>query len=314
MKTTPKSKEYILVATLLFWAFLLWFALANLLPQGAWHNAGLLWGIVGAVFFLLVFWGLSMILVDTSAIAIIGWAGVSFMPVLWLRDASLVIVSCAVFIFGVYAYYRAKNDLRAVRSGGLARPLQKMFGLSVTFLAGTIATAAYLWVPTISIGIDKIIPEKYFDRMLGGVEPVLQQVFPEIHKDEPVQDYFIRTGAGELGVEEQKLTTKQKQVFIDSGMRQVRDRFTTIEITPETPIGHIIYVSFISILKQNLAQNQGMFPVAFAFGFFMILRLCAFPLYWCAIAATIGCLRLLVQLGVVELRKIPVEIIGYSLI
>lgn len=248
-----------------------------------------------------------MVLVERSLMVVIAWAIISFMPLIWIPKPPLIGAAGIIFVAGIAAYFRARSEMQYYLKGRFTRPIRRALSLSATFLAALIATAAYLWTPSNSIGVREVVPQNYFEKVLVLVAPLIQVGFPEFSADKTFESYVRES------IRDNSLTEEQKEVVIQNA----RDRYRTeygLEIDPDDKLSYVLYLSFTDLAERQLGRYENFFPVALAVGLFAALRLVMWPLYWAALGLLLLILRLLLRFNVIELRKVPTELILYELV
>lgn len=312
MVLSPANKEIVLLAGLVLASILFWLSLQIYLPLLTWSLTPLFWSVTLAFFFIVVLWGLIMILVESNIMAVVAWALTSFTPVLWLTHPTMIGASSILFIFGFIALIRGKNEMQNTLKGSLLRSLRKGIPLTVTCITLTVAVAAYMWSPQKTISIESLVPENLFGKLVVYLEPIISKQVPGFTSHASFAGYMLEQAGRQVKKDPQSFTKEERALIIQESMKQFQDQYH-ITIRPDDSLSHVLYLGTTNFLKNQLnSQNPALFPILFAAGLFLGLRLIALPVYWLGMLTSILIVRLLVKFGIVEIRAVPVDLIGYS--
>ena len=310
---SPENKELIIALVVVFASLLFWLSLSAALTLPVWNLSPIVWSGILAFFLFMAALALAIILIERSWIFVIAWAISSFAVFLWYQDFSLLIAAVFLFLSGVAGYFRAHGEIKHVIGARLARPLRKAIPLISTFLAILVAAASYVAAPYTSPDLQRILPENIFSTLVGWSEPVISKVLPGFQKDISIGDYIVNLSAADLKKTPESLTTAEHQMLVEQGVENIRQR-AGVNIQSGDSLTHILYQIGMHEIENRSSAYSRLFPIIFAVGFFMLLRLIAWPIDWLAIGSAFFALQLLLRLKVVELRTITVELGAYSLI
>lgn len=310
---SPRFKEFTLLSFLVVVTAVFWLSIMPQFGVPLWSSPSLVWSSLIAASLFILAWGLSIILVESTVTLIIAWAIVSFLPTLWIYNPVFLTAEALFFLFGTVAYFRGRYEMRRSYNGRLFRPLRKSVPLTLTFFIIVMATSAFIVAPAQSIDAESVIPERFFDRGLGYLSPVINKMVPGFDKDKSFEEYIVGLKALELELDPALIPDAERKQVVSNAKTKFEEDYSLIIETTDEKVSHILYGATINLIKKQVASYQAFFPVAFSVGIFLFLRLLAIPLVWVGIAIIILLNRLLIRLGVVELRLIPTEIVGYSL-
>ncbi|HEY4477488.1 MAG TPA: hypothetical protein VJB56_02565 [Candidatus Paceibacterota bacterium] len=312
MKISPVHKELVVLSGLVFSSFLFWLSIQAYLPLPSWQVTSLFWSALFAFFLLTVFWSFAMVLVESKIMTVVSWALVSFMPVLWVMDPTMIVASAILFVFGFIAHIRGKSEMQSTLNGSLLRSLRKTIPLTVTFLVFAVAVASYIWSGQKTLSLEQLIPESMFTKLVGYIEPIISRQVPGFAKNKTFADYMLEEAAKELKKDPKLFTKEERALVIQGALQQFRDRYM-LTVRPEDSLSHVLYLGSIELTKNQLGSaDPRFFPILFAVGLFLGLRLLALPVYWLGMLAAILLVRILVKFGIVETRAITVDLIGYT--
>ena len=123
---------------------------------------------------------------------------------------------------------------------------------------------------------------------------------------------MLEEAAKELKKDPKLFTKEERALVIQGALQQFRDRYM-LTVRPEDSLSHVLYLGSIELTKNQLGSaDPRFFPILFAVGLFLGLRLLALPVYWLGMLAAILLVRILVKFGIVETRAITVDLIGYT--
>jgi hypothetical protein len=302
------AKEATLLAFLVLSSGLLWLSISTLLPRLSWDNMNLIWSTIAAAITFLAMWGLSVILVDKIYLILIGWALASYIGVIWYQTHFFVVVATALFCFGILGMFRAKYQMERTLEGGVAKSLRKCLPLTTTFLAAAIATAAFAVAPKQSLEVEALIPRWLFDPIIETLDPVIRGVDSAFDSNVLFSDYVAKKASAELNRE---LTAQEQTLAVRESAKLLKERIG-IEPHADQKMGDIVYAVGINFMKAQAGRFQGVFPIAYAVGFFVTLRFFGIFLYWVAIMIVSMVLRILRKFGIIGVRTIPANIFVYS--
>ncbi len=240
------TKESILTTVFAISALLLWISVSTLLPDLSWDHMNLIWSAIIATVLFLVMCGLLAILVDSTRLLVIGWALASYISVIWYRDYFFIGIATLFFCAGLFGIWRAKYLMKRTLDGGIIWVLRACLPITATFLAATIAVAAFIVAPQQSLEIEALVPRWLFDTVF-----------------------------------DQKM-------------------------------GDMVHAIGINIMRDQSARFQGIFPIAYAVGFFIVLRIFGSLLCWVAIMIASLTLRILRRCGIIGIRTIQANVFTYS--
>jgi|GEM_PF-2867387 len=304
---TP-AKEATLLTLLVLSSGLLWLSVATLLPRLSWDNMNLIWSTLAATIGFFAVWGLAVILVDRIYLMLIGWALASYIGVIWYQTHFFIVVASALFCFGFLGMFRAKYQMERTLEGGVARSLRKCLPLTATFLAAAIATAAYTAAPRQSLEMEALIPRWLFDPVLQTLDPAIRGVDSAFDSSLSYEDYVSRKAAIEL---KRDLTASERTLAVRESAKMLHERIG-VEPQARQTMGDIVYVVGINFMRAQATRFEGVFPIAYAVGFFVTLRFFGIFLYWAAIMIVSTVLRILRKFGIIGVRTIPANVFVYS--
>ncbi|MSR76203.1 MAG: hypothetical protein EXS68_01260 [Candidatus Ryanbacteria bacterium] len=304
---TP-AKEATLLTLLVLSSGLLWLSISTLLPRLLWDNMNLIWSAIAATIAFLTMWGLSVILVDKIYLMLVGWAFASYIGVIWHQTHFFIVVATALFCFGMLGMFRAKYQMERTLEGGVARSLRKCLPLTTTFLAAAIATAAFTVAPKQSLEVEALIPRWLFDPIIETLDPVIRGIDGVFDSNLLFSDYVAKKASAELGRE---LTANERTLATRESAKILKERIG-VEPGADQKMGDIIYIVGINFMRAQAGRFQGVFPIAYAVGFFVTLRFFGILLYWIAIMIVSMVLRILRRFGIIGVRTIPANIFVYS--
>ncbi|MEK7649700.1 MAG: hypothetical protein AAB367_01925 [Patescibacteria group bacterium] len=302
------AKEATLLILLVLSSGLLWLSISTLLPDLSWDHMNLIWSTIAATIVFLAMWGLSVVLVDRIYLTLVGWAFASFAGVIWYQTYLFVAVSTALFCFGLLGMFRARHQMERTLEGGVARSLRKCLPLTATFLAAAIATAAYTATPKQSLEVEALIPRWLFDPIIETMDPAIRGIDSAFDSSLLYEDYVSRKAAAELGRE---LTKNERTLAVRESAKLLKERIG-IEPHADQKMGDIIYMVGINFMRNQSLRFEGVFPIAYAVGFFVTLRFFSIFLYWVAIMIVSMVLRILRRFGIIGVRTIPANVFIYS--
>ncbi|MEK7630954.1 MAG: hypothetical protein AAB417_02920 [Patescibacteria group bacterium] len=302
------AKEATLLTLLVLSSGLLWLSISTLLPRLSWDNMNLIWSTIAATIAFLAMWGLSVILVDKIYLMLVGWALASYMGVIWYQTHFFIVMATALFCFGILGMFRTKYQMERTLEGGVAKSLRKCLPLTVTFLAAAIATAAFAVTPKQNLEVEALIPRWLFDPILETIDPVIRGVDGAFDSKILYGDYVAKKAAAETGRE---LTTNERALATRESAKMLNERIG-VEPRADQKMGDIIYMVGINFMRAQAGRFQGVFPIAYAIGFFVTLRFFGIFLYWIAIMIVSMVLRILRRFGIIGVRTIPANVFVYS--
>lgn len=304
---TP-AKEATLLTLLVLSSGLLWLSISTLLPRLSWDSMNLIWSTIAATIAFLAIWGLSVILVDKIYLILVGWALASYTGVIWYQTHFFIVVATALFCFGILGMFRTKYQMERTLEGGVVRSLRKCLPLTATFLAAAIATAAFTAAPKQSLEVEALIPRWLFDPVIETLDPVIRGIDGTFDSNLLFSDYVAKKASAEL---DRELTANERTLAVRESAKLLRERIG-IEPRADQKMGDIIYAVGINFMRAQAGRFQGVFPIAYAVGFFVTLRFFGIFLYWIAIMIVSMVLRILRRFGIIGVRTIPANVFVYS--
>lgn len=302
------AKEAILLTLFVFSASLLWLSISTLLPRLSWDSMYLIWSTIAATIVFFTLWGLSVILVDKIYVILIGWALASYIGVIWYQTHFFVVVATALFCFGTLGIFRAKYQIQRTLDGSIIKSLRQGLPLTATFLAAAIATAAFIVAPKQSLEMEVLIPRWLFDPILEATDPVIRLAYPTFDSNLTLGEYAAKNASIELG---RDLTVNERSLATQKLANIFKER-VGVEPRANQTMGDIMYGVGIQFMRNQALLFEGVFPIAYAVGFFVTLRLFGVLLYWMAIGIISIILRILRRSGIIGVRTMHASIFVYS--
>ncbi len=307
----PQHKEITLFGLLVFTGVLLWLSLSQFLQEPKWSFDSAAWSALIAGLILLILWSIAILAAERQGLAVLAWAIVSYLPLLWFLEPLMMAAASGVFIFGVLAYFRALREISHTLHGSQVRVLRKAVPFTVTLLAIQTAFAGYLVSPAASLEIEAFLPERVFQKVLEFLEPILQTSLPSFSAHGTFRDYILKEAGRQAKIDPYTLPRPEQDQVVNTAVAKFKEDYG-IMLEPDDSLTHILYQAAVELMRRNL-NSYGLFlPIAFSVGFFLIIRLIGLPLYWLAIAVSVFIMRLLLRFDVVKLRVVPTEIQTYA--
>ena len=289
----------------------LWLSTSSLLDQTSWALNASLGSFISALFLVLVFFGMTMILVESTLTFVVAWALAVFAGMLWFQSLVFLAGAVGAFVMGVVGYFRGRYELQNIIKGGLVRPLRKTVPLMATFLFIALATGAYVRAPIKTINAQQIFSETRFLQFLSYAEPFVKRIIPDFSQDITFADYIVEAAARQNHIDSSIIGPADRARIIDAAAKQFEKDYG-LRINPDETMGHLTYIGAMTTLTKQVVAYQTFLPIAFSIGLFAVLRLIALPVYWFGFLITSIIIKALTRAGVVELRAVPVELVAHS--
>lgn len=293
-----ERKQWIFAGVLVGLAFVSWFFVYLAFYQ---VYAGFqVWGFAAFFIFLLATGvGLSFFLFHPCRLAISTYIAIGLISFLFFGWRGYDIIGVGAFLATIiFGYLWMKREEQLLIKFLYTRLIRR--GMPIFFTGLAIALAVFYNASPMGKVLERPqLPEAFFSAILVPVEYISKQAFPGFDRNMKLGDIE------ELSIREVPKLIDAPPVLIETFVRNTFSEIPKKE--QDKTLVEFLHETVNNQLDAILLPYRQFLPIVFLFGLFLVFKAIGIPLMWLSIGMGWLIVKILVQLKLLQIRKVEVE-------